>query len=375
MSVEKTSLVEGPPNDVPQSPVSTDTDVSDTFAADPSREGGEDEGRDTFVQPAVVGLSGEKATADKSSTSGRKRKDEINLNTPFDIACRWIFSTPVVSWPTTLALSLLCKDPIQPSWMLAMQVLIWLKVGIGMSLLLHRFFSHQSFTAGRVTTFIFAVIACLAGQRSPLWWVSKHRKHHRYPDTEKDPHSPVVMGFLRAFFLWLSEDEGIRTEIEFVPSSLLTPELILVERFFWVPNLVEYLIWYSLFGYAWMLKVGVWSTILGSASSLFFNVEFHQSPVYRAVVGNSSNASVFSQIRLVLAALVAIAPLAWVNPVHLFGLCATVLVMCVGEHQHEEHHKHPTLAKRAGFDPLAVLLLPPLRSLGVVDWAASNWKP
>jgi stearoyl-CoA desaturase (delta-9 desaturase) len=34
-------------------------------------------------------------------------------------------------------------------------------------------------------------IGASSGQNGPLWWAGVHRLHHKYSDTEADPHSPI----------------------------------------------------------------------------------------------------------------------------------------------------------------------------------------
>ena len=52
----------------------------------------------------------------------------------------------------------------------------------------HRYFSHKTFRTNRFWQFIFAVLGNSAVQRGPLWWASHHRHHHRFADTDEDPH-------------------------------------------------------------------------------------------------------------------------------------------------------------------------------------------
>ena len=77
-------------------------------------------------------------------------------------------------------------------WMLGPMLALYLFREIfGMSLALHRYFSHKGFSCGRVTQFILWWLGCMASQGPPLWWASKHRRHHAKCDTEEDPHTPV----------------------------------------------------------------------------------------------------------------------------------------------------------------------------------------
>jgi fatty-acid desaturase len=73
---------------------------------------------------------------------------------------------------------------------------------VGMSITFHRLLSHGSFIPRRG----FEVIGTLAGiyglTGSSIAWVNNHRAHHKFNDTEKDPHSPKHLGYAKV--QWLS---------------------------------------------------------------------------------------------------------------------------------------------------------------------------
>lgn len=66
---------------------------------------------------------------------------------------------------------------------------------IGVSMMMHRYYTHKSFELGFLSKWLLTLPALLAGRGSVLGWVYVHRFHHAYSDTEKDPHSPEHMGF------------------------------------------------------------------------------------------------------------------------------------------------------------------------------------
>lgn len=68
--------------------------------------------------------------------------------------------------------------------------------GIGVSLMMHRYWTHRSFKfKSKIIERIFTVIAILAGRGSPIGWVYVHRLHHMYSDTLKDPHDADTVGW------------------------------------------------------------------------------------------------------------------------------------------------------------------------------------
>jgi stearoyl-CoA desaturase (delta-9 desaturase) len=62
---------------------------------------------------------------------------------------------------------------------------------IGASATFHRLLSHRSYKAPAWWEYVGTVIGTLGGVGSSIAWVAIHREHHRFVDTERDPHSPM----------------------------------------------------------------------------------------------------------------------------------------------------------------------------------------
>jgi stearoyl-CoA desaturase (delta-9 desaturase) len=72
--------------------------------------------------------------------------------------------------------------------------------GIGISMTMHRYWSHRSFEfRSNILKWICTFFAIIAGRGSPIGWVYVHRMHHRFSDTLKDPHDPETVGW-KIFF-------------------------------------------------------------------------------------------------------------------------------------------------------------------------------
>ncbi|KAF9621749.1 hypothetical protein IFM89_027603 [Coptis chinensis] len=75
----------------------------------------------------------------------------------------------------------------------------------GVTLCYHRGLSHGSFKLPKYLEYLFAYFGMLALQGDPIFWVSTHRYHHKFTDTEADPHSPVE-GFWFSHMGWIFDD-------------------------------------------------------------------------------------------------------------------------------------------------------------------------
>lgn len=147
-----------------------------------------------------------------------------------------LFRTPQIWEPIFLGmgiLALLTLD-LTPGW-----GLVWvgshLFMYLGMSIGLHRYFSHRSFQTSRSVQAVLAVWSSCILQGGPLFWASVHRAHHRHCETDDDPHSPspfTLRGFYHAHFGWLGapgillrwQDEGAVRDLK------AYPELVWIQK-------------------------------------------------------------------------------------------------------------------------------------------------
>jgi fatty-acid desaturase len=103
---------------------------------------------------------------------------------------------------------------------------------IGLSLVLHRYYSHKSFEF-KYTWLrkIFTFIALISGRGSPLGWVYIHRLHHRYADTEKDPHGPISIGFRLFGFKPIDSKEEEKMKV-FLVKDMMTKEHLFMHNYY-----------------------------------------------------------------------------------------------------------------------------------------------
>ncbi|XP_021736703.1 palmitoyl-monogalactosyldiacylglycerol delta-7 desaturase, chloroplastic-like [Chenopodium quinoa] len=90
-------------------------------------------------------------------------------------------------------------------------VVLYLATGLlGICLSFHRNLAHKSFKLPKWLEYVFAYFGVLALQGNPIDWVSTHRYHHQFCDSEQDPHSPLE-GFWFSHMNWMF-DAKIVTE-------------------------------------------------------------------------------------------------------------------------------------------------------------------
>ena len=99
----------------------------------------------------------------------------------------------------------------------------------------HRYFAHKTFKTSRLMQFIFAFIGSTAAQRGPIWWASHHRRHHLNSDRHNDHHSPHTHHFLWSHMGWFLAKKNFLTDRKVVRDLTKFEELVLIDRFDWLP--------------------------------------------------------------------------------------------------------------------------------------------
>ena len=95
-------------------------------------------------------------------------------------------------------------------------LLFFFLVGLGVSLGLHRLFSHSSFEPRAPIAYFLGAMGTMAFQGSIRRWVADHRRHHAHADQEGDVHSPRAdpwgqdiagwRGFVHAHIGWMFDN-------------------------------------------------------------------------------------------------------------------------------------------------------------------------
>lgn len=146
---------------------------------------------------------------------------------------------------------------------------------LGLSLTLHRYYSHKNFEFRNVLLRrFFTIIAILSGRGSPLGWVYIHRLHHRHADTENDPHGPTTTGFRLFGFKPMEESkEKIKT--------FLVKDFINLEHLAYHNYYLLFIIGYALILWAFSFELLYFAYILPllgiQFSQNFFNFFAHKT--------------------------------------------------------------------------------------------------
>jgi len=102
----------------------------------------------------------------------------------------------------------------------------------GVAITYHRLISHKSFTAPVWFKYIGMILGTLGGVGSTIQWTAVHREHHRYTDSDKDPHNPAgsIQRFIQMQFFSMLVPAGPKT----IPDLLRDSTHVNFHKYYWL---------------------------------------------------------------------------------------------------------------------------------------------
>ncbi|XP_039969009.1 acyl-CoA desaturase [Bactrocera tryoni] len=137
------------------------------------------------------------AAASKEAHQMKATSDEIEYN-------------PQIRWPDLIAQVFLHTGALYGIYLLFQArfytilwvvALIWCS-GIGITAGAHRLWSHKSYNASMPLRILLVFLFTIAGQRDAYTWALDHRIHHKFSETDADPHN-AHRGFFFSHVGWL----------------------------------------------------------------------------------------------------------------------------------------------------------------------------
>ncbi len=187
-------------------------------------------------------------------------------------------------WNTIIAVSIFHLIAVAAlftfSWQnLAAAVVVWWIAGsLGIGLGYHRLLTHRGFSAPRWLERFLIVCGTLAVQSGPLSWVTTHRLHHAFTDTEKDPHSPKD-GFFWAHIGWIFKGPAqlypMETHKRYSPDLLRDPFTIYADKYYWVTSVVAGLVLFAIGGWTMTVWGIFFRTVVGWHATWLVNSATH----------------------------------------------------------------------------------------------------
>jgi stearoyl-CoA desaturase (delta-9 desaturase) len=168
--------------------------------------------------------------------------------------------------------------------------------GLGITAGAHRLWSHRSYKANAPLRFILMIFNCIAMENHVIEWARDHRVHHKYSETDADPHNATRgLFFSHVGWLLVKKHPDVIKKGKVIDMGDLYKEKILTfqRKFYWpmalflcfvMPTLVPVYFWNEnpwvayftagVFRYTWLLHC-TWA--INSFAHMFGNRPYDKS--------------------------------------------------------------------------------------------------
>lgn len=184
------------------------------------------------------------------------KADKYNWNTIIFVAAFHLVAVAALftfSWQNLLA-AFLC-------W--------WVAASWGIGIAYHRLLTHRGFTTSTWMTRVLATCGTLGLQSGPITWVTTHRIHHAFTETDKDPHSPrngTYWSHIGWIFRGTAQNQSEATKQRYSPDLMKDPYLRFLDNYYYVTTLVLAVGLFAIGGWTMV----VWAIVLRIALSWHF---------------------------------------------------------------------------------------------------------
>ena len=163
----------------------------------------------------------------------------------------------------------------------------------------HRYFSHRTFKTSRAFQLVLAVLAMTSFQKGVLWWAAHHRVHHKHSDQAGDLHSMKRDGFWWSHMGWIMAKGYEETDMNRVRDLAKYPELVWLNKFWWVPPVAYSALCYALGGtFALVWGVGVSTVFLWHGTFCINSLSHWMGRVRYRTTDESKNSAILAVITM-----------------------------------------------------------------------------
>ncbi|HKX82860.1 MAG TPA: fatty acid desaturase [Pyrinomonadaceae bacterium] len=166
------------------------------------------------------------------------------------------------------------------SWqnLAAAAVLWWVAGSWGIGMGYHRLLTHRGFKAPKWLEYFLSICGTLALQSGPLTWVTTHRIHHAFTETDRDPHSPrngtywAHMGWI---FRGTAQNNPWPVMVRYCPDITKDRFQVWIDKYNYVPIIVVGIALFALGGLSMVLWGVFVKTVIGWHSTWLVNSATH----------------------------------------------------------------------------------------------------
>lgn len=142
----------------------------------------------------------------------------------------------------------------------------WIAGSWGIGLGYHRLLTHKGFKSPRWLMRFMATCGTLALQSGPIMWVTTHRLHHAFTDTDRDPHSPrngVIWSHIGWIFRGTAQVQPETVVQKYSPDLIKDNYLVVIDKYYYVTSIIVGAILFAIGGWSMMFAGIFLRTVMG----------------------------------------------------------------------------------------------------------------
>jgi len=177
-----------------------------------------------------------------------------------------------INWATLTAVSLFHIFAVVALFSFSWQnfaaafILWWVGGSLGIGIAYHRLLTHRGFTCPKWLEYVLSVFGTLALQSGPLTWVTTHRLHHAFTETDKDPHSPrhgTYWAHIGWIFRGTAQNQTWPTMVRYCPDITKDRFQVALNKYYYVPVIIVAIGLYAIGGFSMVLWGVALKTVIG----------------------------------------------------------------------------------------------------------------
>lgn len=159
----------------------------------------------------------------------------MNIQIFRDFARRnpFVFFMAVMVTMTLYGFYQVMLDNVSVWWLVAGVVVAKVTQLFGHNVGIHRFYTHRSFKTNKVWEYVIAFFSVFCGISPPIHYVYLHRLHHKYSDTDLDPHAPMHGKWRAILGLWIIQWEEPQAHRVPIKDCFRDPICMAATRFYY----------------------------------------------------------------------------------------------------------------------------------------------
>jgi stearoyl-CoA desaturase (delta-9 desaturase) len=157
------------------------------------------------------------------------------------------------------------------SWQNALAAFIcwWVAASWGIGIAYHRLLTHRGFTTSKWMMRFLATCGSLGLQSGPITWVTTHRIHHAFTETEKDPHSPrngTYWSHIGWIFRGTAQSQSEATRQRYSPDLMKDSYLRFLDDYYYLTTIALSVVLFAVGGWTMV----VWAVVFRISVSWHF---------------------------------------------------------------------------------------------------------